>query len=113
KLKVFVNRDVFVFPDLSKDGSTFKEWKTKAKDFENRIPDTRFIFSDLLERLATEKDRQQGNDIADILIKHDWRNFREKEPQPEKEPQTEPLPQWYVNSLGVLERHQAGKISDN
>jgi len=76
KLKVLQGRFVYVFPDLSKDGNTFKEWKTKAKEYESRLPGTRFIFSDLLEQLAPEKDKRKGNDLADYLIKQDWRKFR-------------------------------------
>jgi hypothetical protein len=76
KLKVLRGRKIIVFPDLSKDGITFKEWEIKAKDFEKRLPDTRFVFSDLLEQAAPELDRTEGMDIADYLIKHDWRNFR-------------------------------------
>jgi len=87
KIEILKGRIVFVFPDLSKDGNTFQEWETKAKDFEKQLTGTRFIFSDLLERLADEQDRDNGNDIADILIKQDWRLFRKEkqisEPPPE------------------------------
>lgn len=85
KLKVLKGRFVYVFPDLSKDGNTFKEWETKAKDYESLLPGTRFIFSDLLEQLAPERDKNEGNDIADYLIKQDWRLFRKQPPQPEPE----------------------------
>ncbi|UBM62781.1 DUF6371 domain-containing protein [Candidatus Sulfidibacterium hydrothermale] len=78
KLKVLQGRDVVVFPDLSKDGSTFKEWEQKAKDYEMRLPGTKFLFSNLLEYLAPDKDRIGGNDIADYLIKQDWRLFRKQ-----------------------------------
>ena len=78
KLKALQGRFVYVFPDLSKEGNTFKEWETKAKEYESRLPLTRFIFSDLLEQLAPERDKSEGKDIADYLIKHDWRNFRMK-----------------------------------
>ncbi len=78
KLKVLQGRKVFVFPDLSKDGNTFSEWKSKAKDFERQMKGTEFIFSDLLEQLAPEKDKHEGNDIADFLIKQDWRLFRKQ-----------------------------------
>ncbi len=91
KIKVLQGRFVYVFPDLSKDGSTFKEWETKAKEYEKRLPKTRFIFSDLLERLATTEQREKGADIADVLILQDWRLFRKKnvqeapqQPEPEK-----------------------------
>lgn len=76
KLKVLEGRDVFVFPDLSKDGSTFKKWQDKAKDYETRLPATRFIFSDLLEQLADEQQRLQGADLADVLIRLNAKDFR-------------------------------------
>jgi len=89
KLKVLQGRFVYVFPDLSKDGSTFKEWEAKAKEYEKRLPGTRFIFSDLLEQLAPERDKSKGLDLADYLIKQDWRLFRKRniqeQPQPEPE----------------------------
>ena len=91
KLKVLQGRFVYVFPDLSKDGNTFKEWETKAKEYETRLPKTRFIFSDLLEQLAPERGKIEGNDLADYLIKQDWRLFRQRNiqeqtamPDPEK-----------------------------
>lgn len=89
KLKVLKGRFVYVFPDLSKYGNTFKEWETKAKEYESRLPGTRFIFSDLLEQLAPERDKSEGNDLADYLIKQDWRLFRKQNIQ-ERPPQPEP-----------------------
>jgi hypothetical protein len=98
KLQVLKGRTVFVFPDLSKDGSTFTEWQTKARDYEIKLPGTRFVFSNLLEQYATEQERNEGADIADILIRHDWRKFR---PTPEQDTDTPPPeapaaepPQW-------------------
>lgn len=88
KIKALQGRSVLVFPDLSKDGSTFKEWQDKAKDFEKRLSGTRFIFSDLLENIAQERDKAEGMDIADYLIKQDWRLFR-KQPIKETKPQPE------------------------
>lgn len=76
KAKILHGRIVYVMPDLSKDGSTFKEWETKAKDYENRLPGTRFILDDLLEKYATPEQREKGADIADILITRDWQRFR-------------------------------------
>lgn len=83
KLKVLQGRFVYVFPDLSKDGSTFIEWETKAKEYEKKLHGTRFIFSNLLERLATQQDKDNGSDLADILIQHDWRKFRKRKPYSE------------------------------
>ena len=81
KLKILQGRIVYVFPDLSKDGNTFKEWEAKAKDYERRLPGTRFIFSDLLEQLAPQRDKSEGYDLADYLIKLDWRLFRKRDNQ--------------------------------
>lgn len=90
KVSALKGRTVFVFPDLSKDGSTFKEWQSKARDFEKRLPGTCFIFSDLLEQFASEQDKQKGSDIADYLIRLDWRLFRKRNCQgqpPKAEPE--------------------------
>ena len=64
KLKVLEGRDVFVFPDLSKDGSTFKKWQEKAKEYETRLPGTRFIFSDLLEQMQKRVSTLKEKDSA-------------------------------------------------
>lgn len=87
KLKVLQGRLVFVFPDLSINRNTFKEWKNKAKEYESRLPRTRFIFSDLLEKLAPDQDKTEGKDIADYLIKQDWKQFRERQQDPQPEPE--------------------------
>ena len=76
KLKVLEGRRVIVFPDLSKNGNTFEEWQDKAKQYEKQLKNTRFIFSDLLEKHASNDERNKGLDIADFLIKQDWRLFR-------------------------------------
>jgi hypothetical protein len=76
KIKVLEGREVFVFPDLSKNGDTFKEWQEKSKQYEKQLKNTRFIFSDLLEKYASDEERNNGLDIADFLIKQDWRLFR-------------------------------------
>jgi len=79
KLKVLKGRDVYIFPDLSKDGSTYNEWQQKAEIMQKQLPGTRFIFSNLLEELAPEAYRNNGSDLADFLIQLNWRNFRDKE----------------------------------
>lgn len=81
KVKALQNRTVLVFPDLSKNGGTFREWQKKAHEFQQKMPGTRFILSDILERHATQEQKDNGDDIADILIKLDWREFRSKTSQ--------------------------------
>jgi predicted RNA-binding Zn-ribbon protein involved in translation (DUF1610 family) len=76
KLQVLKNRKVIVFPDLSKDGSTYKAWEEKAARFALRIPGVKFYLSNLLENAASEEERYNGLDLADYLIVQDWRLFR-------------------------------------
>jgi len=78
KLKVLEGREIITFPDLSLEGKTFKEWKSKATEFERQLTRTHFKFSTLLEQLAPDTDKKKGNDLADYLIKHDWRLFQPK-----------------------------------
>ncbi|OIQ16610.1 MAG: hypothetical protein BM557_09875 [Flavobacterium sp. MedPE-SWcel] len=77
RLKILKGRRVIIFPDLSEGDKTFKEWKDKVKNFEKQLGGTKFIFSDLLEKLAQKTDRINGNDIADYLIKLNWQTFRQ------------------------------------
>lgn len=86
KCKVLQGRDVVLFPDLSKDGKAFDLWSDKANEFNKQIPGTRFIVSDLLERNATDKEREKGLDLADYLINQDWHNFQ---PQPTEDNEPE------------------------
>lgn len=93
KVKPLQGRFVDVFPDLSKDGVTFREWEAKAKEFERQLPGTQFKLYDFLEHEALEADRVNGEDIADYLIKLDWRSFRSREVKREPEasqPKDEP-----------------------
>ncbi|MBK8604271.1 MAG: hypothetical protein IPN87_14855 [Saprospiraceae bacterium] len=76
KLKVLKGREVLIFPDLSRDGSTFIEWQQKIKKMKIKMSGTRFIFSKLLEKWAPAEDRLEGFDIADYMIQMDWRSFR-------------------------------------
>jgi len=81
KCKSLKGRDVYLFPDLSKEGRAFELWSNKAKDIQRQLQGTSFTVSDLLERLAPEEDKVDGKDIADYLIKQDWRLFRKQLPQ--------------------------------
>lgn len=84
--KILKGRFVYVLPDLSKDGSTFKEWETKVKEYESRLPGTRFIMDYLLEKYGTPEQREQGADIADVL-NFDWRTIRAEPEPPQPEPE--------------------------
>jgi hypothetical protein len=74
KCKVLEGRKVVLFPDLK----AFDKWNSKAKELSHIA---KFIVSDLLERKATETERQHGFDLADYLIKFDLANFLKNEPE--------------------------------
>ncbi len=66
KCSVLKGRNVTLFPDLNR----FENWSTKAKELLVNVS-----VSDLLERKATEAERKQGLDLADYLIKFDYKDF--------------------------------------
>jgi sporulation protein YlmC with PRC-barrel domain len=75
KIKVLQNRFVFVFPDLSKEGTTFNQWQSKLKEYESKLKNTTFEFSKVLEKFATPEQRIKGADIADIIAALDWNQY--------------------------------------
>ena len=80
-----------MFPDLSKDGKAFKLWSNRANEIQKRLQGTYFHVSDLLEQLAPQQDKEQGKDIADYLIKQDWRLFRKHDIKEDLQPEPEPV----------------------
>ena len=62
KVKPLRGRRVILFPDCSMDGKIFDKWKQKADEFG-------FECSEYLEKHATNKQKADGVDIADFLIK--------------------------------------------
>jgi hypothetical protein len=72
RLEVLKGRQVFLFPDLKE----FDYWSNKAKELSHLAT---FTVSDLLERTATDAERIEGFDLADYLVKLDYREF--KQPQ--------------------------------
>lgn len=67
RCKALQGRKVFLFPDLSKQGTAFEHWSLKAKELARQIPGSVFKVSDLLEKAATEREREQGLDLRDYL----------------------------------------------
>jgi hypothetical protein len=80
KCSILKGRTITLFPDLN----GFDKWSNKAKELSHLA---NFSVSDLLERKATEAERKQGFDLADYLIKFDYKAFAI--PNPEA---TEPAP---------------------
>jgi hypothetical protein len=67
KVKPLEGRNIYLFPDLSKDGNTFDLWKQRAKEFEQAMTGTKFTVSDYLETKAPEADKVKGDDLADFV----------------------------------------------
>jgi hypothetical protein len=90
KCSILIGRTIVLFPDLN----GFEKWSNKAKELSHLAS---FIVSDLLERKATEADRKQGFDLADYLIKFNYKAFAipkpaATEPPPPVQPFVEVIP---------------------
>lgn len=95
KCKVLSGKAAILFPDLK----GYDKWQAKAKQLESRLPGTRFIVSDYLEKNAPETDKAEGYDLADYLIRFDVSDFAPD------------VPRWYVNMQGILRQYEAGEIT--
>jgi len=85
KCSILKGRTVTLFPDLN----GFDKWNNKAKELSHLAI---FTVSDLLERKATEAEKKQGFDLADYLIKYDYKEFAIPEPEAtEPPPAVQPL----------------------
>jgi len=69
KLQALTGRKVLAFPDLSRDGSAITKWRERAVEVARLF--VRVHVSDLLERMATDADREAGLDIGDYLLRSD------------------------------------------
>jgi hypothetical protein len=85
KCSILKGRTVTLFPDLN----GFEKWSSKAKELSHLA---NFTVSDLLERKATEAEKKEGFDLADYLIRFDFREFALSEPEAtEPPPAVQPL----------------------
>ncbi|GAB2629956.1 hypothetical protein GCM10027035_25460 [Emticicia sediminis] len=73
KSEVLSGRTVYLYPDLN----GFEKWSNKAKELSHLA---KFVVSDLLERHASDEERKQGLDLADYLIRFNYKDFIEPEP---------------------------------
>jgi hypothetical protein len=74
KLQALTGRKVLAFPDLSRDGSAFTKWRERAIELGHLFASIHV--SDILERKATEADRNDGLDIGDHLLRSDDRTVK-------------------------------------
>ncbi|MBK9299111.1 MAG: hypothetical protein IPN14_00360 [Bacteroidetes bacterium] len=70
--KPLKGRTVILFPDLN----GFEKWTLKANELAHIA---NFSVSDLLDQKANEFEKEQGFDIADYLIRFDFRDFLRSE----------------------------------
>jgi hypothetical protein len=73
KCQVLTGQRITLFPDLN----AFEKWNNKAKELSHLAS---FTVSELLERKATETEREQGLDLADYLLRFNYKEFAEPQP---------------------------------
>lgn len=83
KCNILKGRNITLFPDLN----GFEKWTSKANGLSHLAT---FSVSDLLERKATETEKKQGLDIADYLIKFNYKEFA-KPDTIEQTPSVQPM----------------------
>ena len=71
KCKVLGGRTVILYPDLN----AYDNWVKIAKELSIHIKDSNFRISSLLEERATEEERKGKLDLADYLLRFDYKSF--------------------------------------
>lgn len=69
KCMILRDRNVVLFPDLG----AFTKWEEKA----NSIEGLKYHISNLLEKKALPNEKNEGLDLADYLVKYDFKEFNE------------------------------------
>jgi len=72
KCEILKGRTIVLFPDLN----GFDKWSNKAKELSNIGT---VIVSDLLELRASDEERKNGLDLADYLMRHNYKDFEVKQ----------------------------------
>jgi hypothetical protein len=88
KCKALKGRKVVLYPDLN----AFDEWHKKSLYLVTMLPGTRFVVSDILEKNATEMERNAALDLADYLIRFNYNQFRKQSIESEVEVSAVPEP---------------------
>ncbi len=76
KIKPLKNRTVLLIPDLSKDDKLSEAWVTTFKSHQKYVKGLNFKLVNYLDQIATNEEKDQGLDLADYLIRQDWKQFR-------------------------------------
>ncbi len=72
KCKVLQGRNVVLFPDLN----AYDAWNVKAQELKVKLPGSRIVVSDILEKIALETERAKGLDLADYLVRYNYKQYR-------------------------------------
>jgi hypothetical protein len=72
RCKALKGRDVYLFPDLSRNGKAFDIWSRKAKELTSIA---QVYVSDYLELYATAEERLKGLDLRDYLTQFTYHEF--------------------------------------
>lgn len=72
KCTILKGRNVVLYPDIN----CFEKWNSKAKELSHIAT---FVISDYLESIASDAERENGLDIADYLIRFDYKTFAQPE----------------------------------
>lgn len=76
KSRILAGCEVVLFPDLG----GYDKWAAKASEMNATIIGATFTASDILEKVATQDERQAGYDLADYLIRHEPSQVANPEP---------------------------------
>ncbi len=95
KCKALQGRKIVLYPDLN----AYNLWNAQAQEYSAKISGTKFIVSDLLERIAAPAEIISGLDLADYLTRFDISRFRgEGEHITPPQEETPPQPSNYSHS---------------
>jgi len=107
KCQALAGRSVVLFPDLG----GYEAWSLKAKELERVLPGTCFAVSDLLERKATPEEKQKGLDLADYLVRFDYKELLNQSPRKSSNPMDSILDELIRVGNGDAMQLQNGNIT--
>ncbi|WP_223276011.1 DUF6371 domain-containing protein [Algoriphagus aquimarinus] len=85
KFESLQNRNVFLFPDLTKPGdpkNCFDHWAKEIKKIQGIIPGF-FEVSNFFEKRASIEEKEASLDLADYILTNDWKPENERNEQNE------------------------------
>ena len=107
KSSALKGRSVILFPDLSKELPTrptaFVQWSRRAAEI-RRVYGCKVVVSDILERIATDEEKESGLDIADYLIRQIATSPQTIQQVPTPAPQASPMQEVINNEADELEK---------